>query len=405
MTNFNKTGDYKSIEHWERIAERKSCETGVATRILGAIACGGIGLALSVELLGLAAGGYLSWSAYERFKQSGKNLKLVRENRCIAQVFDEGDFRLFVEQFGDKEVLEQLNFAQSRGVELDSFASNWLQVTNKPHSLLEKQFSKALKGQEIQDSHKSESNIRISNVEPNFSLIDQLTSEPNNLFIVGLGGSGKGILVSNTLRQLKKQGTKIFLINGKDDPKETGYFDSVVDVLDKLHCETATPQEVKNWFEIAIAKYDEFAAINNGALLVIDEGTIIGARLKSAKCTLLKDKLIGITSCGGSQGKFIWFTAQTPYVGSNGSDLSAISQLTPVVLVSHKNLSVLDSWKRASIFKKFDVNHIQQLVEASECGRAIYLGRNAQWYSMPILPNHSIFDRDAGKLIAEIPHH
>ena len=234
-------------------------------------------------------------------------------------------------------------------------------------------------------------------------LIGELTDELNNLFIVGLGGSGKGILTANALRAIKAlHGKKIFLINGKVDPKEAGYFEGVVDVEKRLHCESATPSAVATWFEAAVAEYDQFAAENNGALLIIDEGTIIGARLKAAKSTALGDKLIGITSCGGSQGKNVWFIAQTPYVGANGGDLSSISQLTPIAIVSHKNLAVLDTWKRASIFKKFDGEEISKLVKASECLRAVYFGKNAQWYSMPVLNNYSAFNRDTGEIIGEI---
>ncbi len=236
----------------------------------------------------------------------------------------------------------------------------------------------------------------------NIDLIGELTNELNNLFIVGLGGSGKGMLTANALRAIKaKHGKKIFLINGKNDPKEAGYFDGAVDVEKKLHCESATPSAVADWFEGAVAEYDRFAAENNGALLIIDEGTIIGARLKSAKSTALGDKLIGITSCGGSQGKNVWFIAQTPYVGANGGDLSSISQLTPIAIISHKNLAVLDTWKRASIFKKFETEEISKLVEASECNRAIYFGKDAQWYSMPALKNYSAFNRDTGEMIGE----
>lgn len=212
------------------------------------------------------------------------------------------------------------------------------------------------------------------------------------------------MLLANALREVKltHPSKKIFLINGKDDPKERGYFDGIVDVHKALHCESAKPQTVAAWFESCIADYDEFAVINDGALLVIDEGTIIGTRLKTAKCSLLGDKLIGITSCGGSSGKNVWFSCQTPYVGANGSDLSAISQLTPIALVSKSNLAVLDTWKSARLFKKFDSDEIAELVQQSECDRAVYFGKIAQWYSMPALKNYSNFDRDRGVMIGEV---
>lgn len=59
-----------------------------------------------------------------------------------------------------------------------------------------------------------------------------MTDRISNLFIVGLGGSGKGVLVANAHREVKRShpDKKILLINAKDDPKERGYFDGVVDV-------------------------------------------------------------------------------------------------------------------------------------------------------------------------------
>lgn len=421
MTNFNRDGDIMPIEDWERLAEQKAASTGAAWRIIGALAAGGAGAALSFELLGLALGGYFIWSAYERIRQSGKNIKAVRDFGCIAHLLEEEELRSFDKQFGAAEVYDQLSFARDRGWELTKFADNWLNATERETTPTQTPI------QEVRSFGKkrpvatdvNNAPTRIQSSQPtvvqtlvdvynptgnnSIDLIGELTNELNNLFIVGLGGSGKGMLTANALRAIKaKHNRKIFLINGKNDPKETGYFEGVVDVEKKLHCESATPSAVADWFETAVAEYDQFAVENNGALLVMDEGTIIGARLKSAKSTALGDKLIGITSCGGSQGKNVWFIAQTPYVGANGGDLSSISQLTPIAIVSHKNLAVLDTWKRASIFKKFDGEEISKLVEASECLRAVYFGKNAQWYSMPVLNNYSAFNRDTGEIIGEI---
>ena len=72
------------------------------------------------------------------------------------------------------------------------------------------------------------------------------------------------------------------------------------------------------------------------------------------------------------------------------------------MLVTSNNLSVVDSWKRASLFKKFDTEEIGELVNQSECNRAVYFGKTAQWYSMQKLTNYSAFDRDKGKFIGDI---
>lgn len=426
MTNFNRDADMVPIEDWELMAEQKVAETGASWRILGGILAGGAGLALSFEVLGIVAGGWLIHSAYQRIKECGKNLRAVRDFGCVAHLLDEQEFRTFAKQFGDKEVYDQLVFAEERGWNLSKFAQNWLNTKDKPKALTPSQEVAALpekssektvlQRDKVTTRNKSETPVNevvtaktqvdVYNPESEneIDLIAEMSESIGNYFIVGLGGSGKGMVLANALRSLKNlhPHKKVFLINGKDDPKETGYFDGIVDVELRLHCETATPEVVKQWFEIAIAKYDKFAAENNGALLVVDEGTIIGARLKTAKCTTLTDKLIGITSCGGSTGKNIWFVAQTPYVGANGANISGISQLTPLAIVSSKNLAVIDSWKRASLFKKFDSEEIEKLVNNSECDRAVYFGKTAKWYSMPNLKNYSAFNRDTGEIIGEI---
>ncbi|MEM7578293.1 MAG: hypothetical protein AAF316_00315 [Cyanobacteria bacterium P01_A01_bin.80] len=433
MTRFNPDADLVPIEEWEEIAESKAAETGAAWRILGGIVAGGAGLALSFEILGVVAGGYLFYQAYEKIKNSGKNLKAVRDFGCVAHVLNEQEFRSFTKQFGDGEVQEQLNFAQDRNWELSKHALNWLECTNKGNTSesgvkaitddsrasgvdeikqMGKEFDKRFL-EKKKESNEAEFDSIIPGTRTNtenwldkeetIDVIKNLTNTNTvgNLFIVGLGGSGKGMLTANLLRALKVKfpNKKVFLINGKNDSKEAGYFDEIVDVEKKLNCESAKPQTVAAWFEASIEEYDDYALSNNGALLVIDEGTIIGARLKTAKCTSLNDKLIGITSCGGSTGKNIWFIAQTPYVGANGSDLSGISQLTPIALVSESNLSVIETWKKASLFKKFDVDEISELVSESICKRAIYLGKDTKWYSMPKLKNYSAFDRDTGEMI------
>ena len=420
MTNFDPQGDFKDIEHWELIAERKASNTGMAASIIGGVLAGGAGIAFGVELLGGVAAVWCIKSAWDASKNIGKRLRLVRDCGCNAFLLDEDQFRTYVKQFGEETVIEELSFAKQAGAELSPFAESWFRTSNKQLKGYEEQMeltqSVALGVQQPVLSVPTkiasapepfvQTRVDVWNSDEEFEvdIVSEMTDRISNIFIVGLGGSGKGMLLANALREVKRKhpDKKIFLVNGKVDPKESGYFDGIVDVEKPLHCESAKPQTVAAWFEAAMADYDAFAVEHNGALLVIDEGTIIGARLKTAKCTALTDKLIGITSCGGSSGKNVWFVAQTPFVGANGSDTSGISQLTPIVLVTNNNLSVVDSWKRASLFKKFDTEEIGDLVNQSDCNRAVYFGKTAQWYSMQKLTNYSAFDRDKGEYIGDV---
>jgi hypothetical protein len=416
MTKFNPEGGFKDIEIWESIAEKKAGQTGAASKFIEGILVGGLGVSMGAEILGGVIAAWLIKSAWDALSNAGMRLKLVRDMGCNAFVLGGSDFKTYIKQFGEEAVYKELIHADSHDCELSSDAANWLRDYTKsinPASTISRQKVSVSQpelqtiasnlGESTYQKDASSVDIYDPYLNSKIDIISEIIDPLSNLFIVGLGGSGKDMLLSNALREVKRlyPNKKIFIINGKDDPKERGYFDGIVDKNNHkvLHCETAKPQTVAAWFEACVIEFDQFAAANNGALLVIDEGTIIGSRLKAAKSTALGDKLIGISSCGGSSGKNIWFLAQTPYVGANGSDKSAIGQLTPIVIVNKSNLAVLEAWKQASLFKRFDTDEIAELIEQSECERAVYFGKTAQWYSMPSLTNYSGYNRDKGEYL------
>jgi hypothetical protein len=379
----------------------------IATGVIGGLIITG---ATSFPPAGVVFGAWCLYNAFKGNADADKNLESIQEYGYVAHCLSGNNLRDFRDQFGDSETFRQIEWARDRNFwvsgDAEDFADNFniIPTISREKVITPQPLLQAI-ASSLGSSTYQQTTSSVETYDPfinsKIDIISEMTDRITNLFIVGLGSSGKGILVSNALREIKKlyPNKKIFLINGKDEPKEYGYFKDIVDVEKRLHCETAKPQTVAAWFESCVAEYDEFAANNNGALLIIDEGTIIGARLKTAKCTLLGDKLIGITSCGGSSGKNIWFLAQTPYVGANGSDKSGISQLTPIVLVNESNLSVLEVWKQASLFKKYDSDEVAELVEPSDCDRAVYFGKFARWYSMPTLQNYSGFNRDKGEYL------
>ena len=381
----------------------------IATGVIGGFIVTG---ATSFFPAGIIFGAWCLYNAFKGNVEADKNLESVNEYGYVAHCLKGNNLRDFRDQFGDEETFRQIEWARNRGFwvsgDAEDFADSFniipiisREKLNVPQPELQTVASNL--GESTYQKDTSSVDLYDPYLNSKIDIISEIISPINNLFIVGLGGSGKDMLLSNALREVKRlyPNKKIFLINGKDDPKERGYFNGIVDKNNHkvLHCETAKPSTVAAWFEASVAEFDQFAAANNGALLVIDEGTIIGARLKAVKSTALGDKLIGVTSCGGSSGKNIWFLAQTPYVGANGSDKSAISQLTPIAIVNQSNLAVLEAWKQASLFKKFDSDEIAELIEQSECGRAVYFGKTAQWYSMPTLQNYSGYNRDTGEYL------
>lgn len=400
MTNFDPKGDFKDIEAWELIAENKACNSHMAARIIAGVFFGGVGIALGVELLGGIIAAWFLKSAWDATSSIGKRLSLVRDCGCNAFVLDESQFRTYVKQFGNESVKKELEFAEELGVELSPFAQNWLKTSTKQLPGTEQQTPP------IQSEPKyTTTKVDEWQEQQTFDVNEIIKERIPNLFIVGLGRSGKGMLLANLLRQLQKlrRDRKVFLINGKDDPKEYGYFDGVVAVEKRLDCDAASASAVAAFVEAALNDYDAFVSENSGGLLVVDEGTIIGAKLKTAKASnLLNNRVVGITSSGDSTGKNIWFVAQSPYAGGNGSDLTALSQLTKVGLVHKTNLGVISDWRQAKIFKTFNIDEITELINQSEVDRAIYYGGTPKWYSMSKLQNYSSFDRDTQTYIQDV---
>ena len=130
MTNFDPQGDFKDIEHWELIAERKASNTGMAASIIGGVLAGGAGIAFGVELLGGVAAVWCIKSAWDASKNIGKRLGLVRDCGCNAFLLDEDQFRTYVKQFGEETVIQELSFAKEAGAELSPFAENWFGTCN-----------------------------------------------------------------------------------------------------------------------------------------------------------------------------------------------------------------------------------------------------------------------------------
>jgi hypothetical protein len=414
MTNFDPEGDFRDISTWELIAESKASNTGMSAKIIAGVLFGGVGVALGVEILGGVIAAWCLKSAWDASKNIGKRLRLVRDCGCNAFLLDEDQFRTYVKQFGEKPVIEELVFAGSAGVELSPFAENWLRTCNKriapqkEQAVLSQSEEREKTPDVIIDAPRSIPQTtqveKWGERDQSFDVEQIIRDRIPNLFIVGLGRSGKGMLLANLLRLLQRlrRDKKVFLINGKDDPKEYGYFDGVVAVEKRLDCDAASASVVAEFIKAALNDYDSFVAEHCGALLVVDEGTIIGAKLKTAKASnLLNDRVVGITSSGDSTGKNIWLCTQSPYAGGNGTDLTALSQLTKIALVHKTNLGVIADWKQARIFKNFDIEKITDLINQSEVERAIYYGGTTQWYPMTKLENYSDFDRDNNKFIGD----
>jgi hypothetical protein len=410
MTRFNPKGGFKDITLWESIAEKKAGQTGAASRIIAGILLGGLGVSMGAEILGGVIAAWLLKSAWDALEKAGKRLKLVRDMGCNAFVLDEHDFRTYVQQFGDETVYEELIHVEAQGCELSNFSANWLRTHTKGLNplqevrVLDKETNKTTVTAVLTpgtETFKPSIKDRIVNIfNPSdcaqIDIIKEMTDRITTLLIVGVSNSGKGILVSNAVREAKRKHPKlkVVVIDPKEDKREVGYWNGVADKIISYPCMDASPSTVAEWADYAFKQYQDYANQNEQTLAVIDEGTMLGQKLNNAKSTLLKDKVTAYTSAGDSSGRFVWFSVQSPFVGSSSLDLSASSQMVTIAIHWEGNLGALSQWKGSKLLKKLSLDAVGELIDKSPIGRAIYYGKTDKWYPLQELTNYSGYNRD-----------
>jgi hypothetical protein len=247
-------------------------------------------------------------------------------------------------------------------------------------------------------------------------LAKQLADDMKNSLIVGVPGSGKGLLVSNALQHVQNRGdTTVFYIDPKNDKRETGYFTGRVNHLFRLPggIIKAKPIEVYHWLLQCMEAYENFDCGNGRKLLVLDEMTALMMKLANvpAKVTgtvkgdaWLTEEVVTRAAAGDSAGGTMWGIAQNGHNTGVGMDGGAKSQLTPIALISIKQLPASQALLKADFVPsdhKLSSNEIKYICEQSPIGRAIFHGGLNNWYPMPVLPNPSGYDRDNRKAIEQ----
>lgn len=237
----------------------------------------------------------------------------------------------------------------------------------------------------------------------------RLAQDMKNTLIAGVPGSGKGVFVSNALGYVIERGdTTVFYIDPKNDPKESGYFEGRVHKLFRLPggIISAEPVFVYDWLQKCFAAFHSFDAGNGRKLLVLDEMTSLVKKLANVPAKItgtvkgdkwLEEEIVTCAAAGDSAGATLWGMAQNGHNSGLGMDGGAKSQMTPIAIISLKQLTASQALLRASFVpsdQRLSSDEIKRICEASEVGRAIFHGGLNCWYSMPALPNPSGYNRD-----------
>ena len=262
--------------------------------------------------------------------------------------------------------------------------------------------------------------VRLEELEANNQhkpedLIPEFAREPRNTMIVGAGGTGKGIVVSNLLKAFKQAHPDYFIIvfDPKGDSKEKGYFDGCVDKLlsyDSLG-KTAKDKYLayeKMWqgfYEILRIRRSRAAKRGSKILLVIDEATTMGVTYKLVKKSDdLRSKISDLPNLGGSSAVYNMIIAQNTHFEDLGINKGIQNNYARIGLISLKKGEGQTSFETMHRTKfladcKYSWNDVRVTAEKSPRKRAFYFSKFECWLPMPEMTNYSGYDRDNDSFI------
>ena len=90
--------------------------------------------------------------------------------------------------------------------------------------------------------------------------MEQIAKRLVSMTVVGVPGAGKGMFVSNLLRLVRQQHPQlhIFVMEGKGDAKEAGYWQGVADDIRSIQGLDESPVDLVAWINGCL---DDFKAV------------------------------------------------------------------------------------------------------------------------------------------------
>lgn len=349
-------------------------------------------------IAGLILASWVWWRSAKEANESGRNSQAILEG-TFAHSLDEDDFRDYSAIVGEEQVKSEIEVAIARKLPLSNHAKQLVKLSPPPQPVLRGAEPIVSEPVDITEADKKvEFNPKSKDpeLEPVFD-IESLVQPLDNMFVLGCGGAGKGILVSNLLRLAQKDpGLKIFVIDPKGEKLESGYWDSC-DHVERNQVDKLDSVEVIQWLDKCLDKYQSWLSVveqsGGRGLLIVDELLILGHHAKAQKYNKIGSLIIHLASLGDMRGRKVWLITQTPYVTGVGLTLSQASQIPWVCLIGSSN--PLRSWGKAATLAPISAEQLQKLKESSPVNRAIMVGD--RWYPMPRLQNYSGVDRDSKK--------
>ncbi|MBE9063198.1 hypothetical protein [cf. Phormidesmis sp. LEGE 11477] len=229
--------------------------------------------------------------------------------------------------------------------------------------------------------------------------MEQIAQRLISMTVVGVPGAGKGMFVSNLLRLARAHHPQlhIFVMEGKGDAKEAGYWQGVADDIRSIEGLGASPVSIVAWINGCL---EDFKAIEGPKLLVFDEVTYLYKVWQTTEKDSFEDYIqykIGLSSMGDSLDNYIWEIGQVSNAKDLGVTAGIRSLFKPIAIVSNHDrraANALLATQFVPLPEEGGKKAVMNMCDLSPCGRAVYDYVNDCWQPMPQLPNLSGFDRD-----------
>ena len=228
-----------------------------------------------------------------------------------------------------------------------------------------------------------------------------------SMTVVGVPGAGKGMFVSNLLRLVRQHHPQlhIFVMEGKGDEKEAGYWQGVAGDIRSIQGLDESPVNIVAWINGCL---EDFKAITGPKLLIFDEVTYLYKVWEKTEKESFEDYIqykIGLSSMGDSLQSFIWEIGQVSNAKDLGVSAGIRSLFKPIAIVSNHDRRAANALLGTQFvpLPEDGKKAVMAMCDRSECGRAVYDYVNDCWQPMPQLPNLSGFDRDTRSFSKEPP--
>lgn len=228
-----------------------------------------------------------------------------------------------------------------------------------------------------------------------------IVDEMYSYAIIAPSGGGKGMLISNTTRLVKQRlpHITVMLMDAKNDPRESGYWDGVVDIWHKADFGELEPEDKSAWVNEGL---DLYRSITGAKLLIFDEATMVMGFCKLCDKNLLarvQDLITTTASSGNSFERYVWLVGHSGNLADYGVTGGQMASFKNICVFPSNNLKALSQLGNTKFtgnnFDERKRDEIVAIAEQSPVNRAVYIGTKDQWFPMAQLPNHSGYDRDS----------